>query len=343
MTNKTLEQLYAEHVGKVSLKWFCYLAEYDRILDDYRSRRICLLELGVQNGGSLEIWGKYFPNARMLLGCDIDHNCACLAYEDTRIALVVGDANSDAAQAAILEHADILDVIIDDGSHRSSDIVNSFIRYFPRLADGGVYIVEDLHCSYWQEFEGGLFDPFSSVAFFKRLIDIINYEHWGIEKNRTDILSGFFAEYGFHMDEEVLKNIHSIEFINSMCVIRKDIPGRNSLGPLFVGGSVELVAPGHMDMHLRQKLELKQTTNEWSVGNMWSEGELLVCLQKLRERDGQISNLNQAVAERDGQISNLNQAVAERDGQIMEIFSSTAWRITKPIRFVGRIFRKCIG
>lgn len=321
-----LERLYAEHSGKVSVKWFSYLAEYDRIFDAHRDRHVRLLELGIQNGGSLEIWGKYFPYADKLLGCDIDPNCTHLTYEDPRIALVIGDANSDAIQAAILEHSRTFDVIIDDGSHRSSDIVKSFGRYFPRLVDGGIYVVEDLHCSYWQEYEGGLFDPFSSVTFFKRLVDVINYEHWGIEKNRSDVFLGFFARYGFHMAEEDLKHIHSIEFVNSMCVIRKGNPDHNSLGHLFVAGSVEMVALGHMDMHLRQNLLLEQTANEWSTRSIPTDEELWLCLQEMRERDEQINN--------------LNEAIAERDGQIQGIISSTSWLITKPIRIVGRILRK---
>ncbi|HEX9872458.1 MAG TPA: hypothetical protein VGC99_28455, partial [Candidatus Tectomicrobia bacterium] len=48
----TLEQLYAEHSGKVSDKWSSYLTEYGRIFADYRHKPIRLLEIGVQNGGS---------------------------------------------------------------------------------------------------------------------------------------------------------------------------------------------------------------------------------------------------------------------------------------------------
>ena len=62
MTDKKLATLYAEHVGKVSDKWSSYFDEYDRILAAYSElRRIRLLEIGIQNGGSLEIWSHYFP------------------------------------------------------------------------------------------------------------------------------------------------------------------------------------------------------------------------------------------------------------------------------------------
>lgn len=356
MTNKTLVKLYAEHVGKVSDKWSIYFNEYDRIFDAYRNKPVRLLEIGIQNGGSLEIWSKYFPHAQKLVGCDINPDCAGLSYEDPRIAVVVGDANSDAAQVKILGYAPAFDVIIDDGSHRSSDVVKSFARYFPNLADGGVFIAEDLHCSYWQEFEGGLFDPFSSITFFKRLADVLNQEHWGIEKNRTDILSGFFSKYGSQIDEEILQHIHSVEFFNSMCVIRKFKPERNRLGTRIIAGSVGMVVPGHVLRSSPEEIP-DQTGNEWTARSMSPDEELLLRIKELAERDGQIANLNQAVVERDGQIAGLAQAVhdkevyignldhtlREREEQISnliqaaaEIRGSTSWRLTSPVRFVGR-------
>ena len=210
----TLNALYAQHTGKTSDKWSIYLNIYDRILEPYKHSHIALLEIGVQNGGSLEIWSKYFKNATHLVGCDINPDCLKLEYEDTRISVVVGDANAESSQDAIKKHSEKYNIIIDDGSHQSSDIVKSFCYYFDLLCDGGVYVAEDLHCSYWQEFEGGLYDPFSSIAFFKALIDIINYESWGVVQTRADRLNHFVDNYGVQLNEDLLYQINSIEFIN---------------------------------------------------------------------------------------------------------------------------------
>ena len=340
MTRSTLEQLYAAHEGKVSDKWSIYFNEYERIFDNYRDSPIRLLEIGIQNGGSLEIWSKYFPHAQKLVGCDINPDCALLSYEDPRIAVVVGDANSDAAQVKILGYAQAYDVIIDDGSHRSSDVVKSFSRYFPYLADGGVFVAEDLHCSYWQEFEGGLFDPFSSMTFFKRLADVMNQEHWGIEKNRTDILSGFFSKYGFQIDEEALQHVHSVEFLNSMCVIRKAKPERNRLGTRIIAGSAELVVPGFQawrDRPYQLEPVYDQSRNPWTATTLPDETIQHMELA-LANAQQQIANLNQAVADRDGQIANLIQAVTEHDSVIRQIMASTSWRLTRPLRAVKSLF-----
>ena len=63
------------------------------------------------------------------------------------------------AEAEILSHSPNFDLIIDDGSHTSGDIVKSFARYFRHLSHGGIFVAEDLHCSYWSNFEGGLYYP----------------------------------------------------------------------------------------------------------------------------------------------------------------------------------------
>lgn len=53
-----------------------------------------------------------------------------------------------------------------------------------------------------------------------------------------------------------------------------------------------------------------------------------------------VKGLDAGVAGRDGQIAELNHALADRDGQIASIMSSKSWRVTRPLRFVGRQLRR---
>lgn len=235
--NKNLTELYAEHKGKVSDKWSLYLEIYDRIFKDMRQDSLALLEIGIQNGGSLEIWARFFPIAKSIIGCDINEKCFNLQYVEPNIKLVVGDAIETATCQAILSISNAFDIVIDDGSHRSSDIIKSFCLYFPSINPGGLFIAEDLHCSYWAPFEGGLRDGLSSIEFFKRLVDILNFEHWTTQEQRVDSLQSFFDKYGCAITDEDLSSIHSIEFINSMCIIRKKNIQYNVLGRRIVVGS----------------------------------------------------------------------------------------------------------
>ncbi len=320
MAKCILEQLYAEHTGKESDKWSSYLTEYDRVFDKYRNKPVNLLEIGVQNGGSLEIWAKYFRHANKIVGCDINPKCADLIFDVPCISVVVGDANTDMVQNKILNRSPNFDLIIDDGSHLSSDILKSFSRYFPFLNDGGIFVVEDLHTSYWQEFEGGLFDPFSAMAFFKRLADVVNFEHWGIEKVQNDILSGFFSKYSFQIDTELLKHIHSVEFINSICIISKSKPECNQLGKRIFAGAVAMVQPGNSSLYdFLIPFVLDQTNNEWTARNTPPEEELIIRLKEIDE---------------------LRNLVVRQDEQLTHYKNSMSWRVTKPFRIIARLVKR---
>jgi glycosyltransferase involved in cell wall biosynthesis len=311
---KSLFDLYSEHQGKVSDKWSIYLAEYDRLFSSYRDRPVRMFEIGIQNGGSLEIWSKYFPGAEALVGCDINPDCAKLTFEDPRINVVVGDANTDATETEILTRSPNFDLIIDDGSHTSGDIVKSFARYFRHLRQGGIFVAEDLHCSYWSNFEGGLYFPYSSISFFKRLADIVNHEHWGIEKERKFILQGFAKQFETDFDESDLAEIHSIEFFNSVCVVHKRSPQYNVLGERFIAGENELVVSGHHGFSGSSLSTQSQTGNPWS--------EMVVAPEENWE------SLSKELSERDVQLARLAQ-------EVDALRNSTSWRLTKPVRFVG--------
>lgn len=325
---KSLSELYSTHHGKVSDKWGIYLPTYDRIFLPYRAQPVRLLEVGVQNGGSLEIWSKYFTQAQKLIGCDINPACSALQYEDPRVAIVVGDANTDAAEHQITSHAQQFDIVIDDGSHRSSDIIKAFARYFPRVVDGGVFVVEDLHCSYWQEFEGGLHDPYSSMSFFKLLADVVNHEHWGTSQQSSDLTQGIAQRYAVTLDDALLSSIHSVEFINSICVIHKSPAVQNQLGRRVVAGQLALVSGDAQKVANHLSTAIDQSTNHWATLRR-PPGELVQGYERsLAERDERIASLNQSVNARDERIASLNQS-------INSICNSTSWRITAPMRLVA--------
>lgn len=349
---KSLFQLYREHQGKVSDKWSIYLAEYDRVFSEYRNKPVRMLEIGIQNGGSLEIWGKYFEAAELFVGCDINPDCAQLSYEDPRVQVVVGDANAVNTKIEILSHSAQYDLIIDDGSHYSSDIVKSFSHYFRHLKQGGIFVAEDLHCSYWKAYEGGLYYPYSSLAFFKRLVDIVNHEHWGIAKERKQLIRGFSEEYQTDFDEWDLAQIHSIEFFNSVCIVRKRAAQSNVLGERFIAGTADLVMSG-------LQVTPKNTLDESEIGNPWTtmavppDEEWPVLTQQIAQQSGDMAGLRDGVLRLRDEVESLNQIIAEqerkaaalhssmaseiaqREAHIASLYQSSSWRVTQPMRWVS--------
>lgn len=93
---ETLVDFYRHHKsGNVSDKWEIYLTEYDRIFLLFREALVDMLEIGVQNGGSLDIYAKYFTNAKNIIGCDINPKCADIKFTSQKITLVIGDINKN--------------------------------------------------------------------------------------------------------------------------------------------------------------------------------------------------------------------------------------------------------
>lgn len=120
-----------------------YMGHYERILSKREIHSV--LEIGVQSGGSLAVWAEVFPSANVL-GIDIDPDCAQIPGP---FDIVIGDAGDREAmgeERLLLRPYpyDTFDLIIDDGSHALRDTAANMDVWAPRLAPGGVYVVEDV-------------------------------------------------------------------------------------------------------------------------------------------------------------------------------------------------------
>jgi hypothetical protein len=353
MTSKSLIDFYKHNQGKVSDKWTSNLEKYESLFSPLRDKAISLFEIGIQNGGSLEIWSKYFLKAKVFVGCDIDKKCSNLVYQDSRINLVIGDANQKKIQEDIIKKGRSFDIVIDDGSHRSSDIIKSFVNYFPHVADNGLYIIEDLHCSYWEDFEGGLFAPYSSMMFFKYLTDLINYEHWGVSKSYTDILEGFNHQYDLKLKQDVLKNISSIEFLNSMCIIRKSSRKTPELGLRVIGGkdatildvrkfnSTESIPPSQINNVFSQRI--RPPAEEVIELNKETEQQaktINILNQNLNTVNEHVIKLNKETEQQAKTINILNQNLSTVNKHVYDLLVLQLKPSARLGRYIGRITKK---
>ena len=241
MNERSVEKLHRNKVGKASDKWESYLSYYDLLFGPLKNDPVSMLEIGVQNGGSLETWAEYFKKGERFIGCDIDPKCGALQYDDPRISIVIGDANAANTFHAIRAIKQSFDIVIDDGSHVSTDVINGFINYFPMVKPGGLYVVEDTHTLYNDQFGGGILNEYGAYSFFKRLVDVVSFQFWGDQVSINTYLRTFFtlpSTPAFILDGW----IDSVEFRNSIITIRKaSKPGHDKLGKrVLVGDSAQV-------------------------------------------------------------------------------------------------------
>ena len=128
-----------------------YGATYHEVLRRFRYKRINLLEIGVLGGASLLAWRAFFPRGTVI-GCDIEPK---ERFAIGRILTRVADQSSQSDLQRLCAHDGPFDVIIDDGSHQNVHQIFTFYEIFDKLADDGIYIIEDVQTSFWLGFFGG--------------------------------------------------------------------------------------------------------------------------------------------------------------------------------------------
>lgn len=135
-----------------------YTELYHMLFHPYRQRKITFLEMGLLIGGpehgidkdretkdcpSIRMWLEYFPKAA-IHGLDVS-DFSWFKHERFTFHRCDMDDRAEIAHTAAAIPAP--DIIIDDASHASHHQQNAFLELFPRLASGGLYIIEDLR---WQ-------------------------------------------------------------------------------------------------------------------------------------------------------------------------------------------------
>ena len=156
-------------------KWKHYFPVYERHFEKFVNTDVIFIEIGCGEGGSLQMWKRYLgPHARII---GIDINPACAAFAEDQIDIRIGDQANPAFLNAIVQEFGPPDVILDDGSHIMAHVCASFALLYPSVSRNGVYVVEDLHTAYWEEYEGGLKREGSFIEYCKDLIDELNADH----------------------------------------------------------------------------------------------------------------------------------------------------------------------
>jgi hypothetical protein len=157
-----------------------YFDIYDRYFSKYKGRPVRILEIGVCDGGSLDLWNSYFGSSNVeIVGIDINPDVK--KFERDNISIVIIDQEDRTGLETIFKNQRPFDIIVDDGGHRQQQQIKSFEALFPLLHREGTYLVEDIQTSYWKSYDGGLRLQNTFIEFSKKLSDYVNVHHFRSE------------------------------------------------------------------------------------------------------------------------------------------------------------------
>jgi len=196
-------QDFMTHDGSPMDKWVHYFPIYERHFSWYKNKSLTLLEIGVARGGSLQMWQRFFGPLAKVVGIDIQERSK--SYEVPGTFVRIGDQADERFLQSLIDEFGVPDVVLDDGSHRMEHISKTFNFLYPKLPKNGVYMVEDLHTAYWDEYGGGVSKPDTFINISKNFIDRLNADH-----SRGQVVPDFITRQTF-----------GISFYDSVVVFEK--------------------------------------------------------------------------------------------------------------------------
>jgi hypothetical protein len=132
------------------------------------------LEIGVYKGGSIQMWRRYFGEDAIIYGIDIDPDCA--QFDGQHGTVRIGSQADPEFLLSVIEEMGGVDIVLDDGSHHMKHLAKTLQTIIPHMSKNGVYMLEDLHTSYWPDFGGGYNAKANFFNVIRTVIDDIH--HW---------------------------------------------------------------------------------------------------------------------------------------------------------------------
>ena len=111
---------------------------YSKTFESFVSKKnLTIVEIGVHEGESLELWHKYFTDANII---GIDRSPVNYTPSSKNITVIQGKSSRVDTFKTIKN----VDIVIDDGSHKVVDQITTYNILYPRLNTNGIYIIEDI-------------------------------------------------------------------------------------------------------------------------------------------------------------------------------------------------------
>lgn len=217
-----LNQIALQAGADKSSAFHNYTEIYAQYFAKFRNEPIKFMEIGIYKGSSVKLWEQYFPNAELHF---IDITTKYIEYYSQRSHYHFVDQSDRKALQTLAQNilGGGFDVILDDGGHTMDGQITSFQVLFPFVKSGGMYIIEDLHTSYWRSFGGKGTQQHpkagqgTTVGYLQNLIDDLNYT--GAVTGCADdnkVPPALQKTLNYFQDQ-----IYSMHFYDSVCIIIK--------------------------------------------------------------------------------------------------------------------------
>ena len=219
-----LEKYFRENDKRLIHKWLHYFDIYDRHFSKFRNKEITILEIGVSQGGSLQMWKSYFGDQAHIYGIDV--NPLCKELEEENIKIWIGSQSDRKFLRKIKSEIPPVDILIDDGGHTMKQQIITYEELFNHVKEEGIYLVEDTHTSYWLQYGGG----------HKRKGTFIEYS-----KNFIDALHAYHSEQKSLQVNKFSESVDSIHYYDSIVVIEKkarEAPQHEKTGKVSFQGTI---------------------------------------------------------------------------------------------------------
>ena len=211
-----------------------YTQHYSSHFERFKSKEINLFEIGVggnkkpYNGGkSLRMWKKYFPLAN-IFSIDIHEKSP---IQEDRIKIFKGSQVDDLFLDQVTKEIGEIDIIIDDGSHINEHVIKTFNHLFPKLKDGGIYVIEDTQTSYWEDFGGDskdLNNPKTMMNYFKNLTDALNNQEFMIPNYKQNYFDKKIVSMHFYHNMIFIYKGNNDEKSNKLINNQREIKHKNT-------------------------------------------------------------------------------------------------------------------
>lgn len=277
-------------------KWKHYFPIYERHFGGFVYKPLVFLEIGCGLGGSLQMWKRYFGPHATIVGIDILPECK--SYEEDQIEVRIGPQQDIKFLQTLLDEFGPPDIVLDDGSHMMSHMVETFRFLYPQVARNGVYMVEDLHAAYWEEYEGGYRKPGTFIELCKQLIDELNADHARGAIAPTEFTATTLSMHLYDSVAVFERGTHTKKWAPK--IGKADfVPDTSQPGAVNSGPNLQRNQPNSDRVEAMQR----QLTEAVSARD-----EAQAALQKTRE------------------------SVAVAEGTLARMQSSLSWKITEPVR-----------